>query len=95
MAGTIEKQSHHWLRFSQLPLYCSHALVQTKLRGLSPRANYTDRETAPLVGEVSADFRIEVCSVVGAVDTLLPYFRFSKQEPLHFYQVAPQLYSRG
>jgi hypothetical protein len=27
--------------------------------------------------------------------SLRPYSRFSRQEPLLFYQVAPQLYSRG
>jgi hypothetical protein len=27
--------------------------------------------------------------------TRRPYSRFSRQEPLLFYQVAPQLYSRG
>jgi hypothetical protein len=27
--------------------------------------------------------------------SLRPHFRFSRQEPLLFYQVAPQLYSRG
>jgi hypothetical protein len=27
--------------------------------------------------------------------SLRPYFRFSRQDPLLFYQVAPQLYSRG
>jgi hypothetical protein len=32
------------------------------------------------------------CHVVSVMD---PYSRFSRQEPLLFYQVAPQLYSRG
>jgi hypothetical protein len=31
------------------------SVLKTKLRGLSPRANYTDRATAA-VGEVSANF---------------------------------------
>jgi hypothetical protein len=30
-----------------------------------------------------------------SVTSLRPYSRFSRQEPLLFYQVAPQLYSRG
>jgi amino acid transporter len=34
------------------------------------------------------------CYVV-SVTSLWPYSRFSRQEPLLFYQVAPQLYSRG
>jgi hypothetical protein len=52
-------------------------------------------ERQPLVGEVIAKFlRIEVprCQRDGS---LRPYSRFSIQEPLLFYQVAPQLYSRG
>jgi hypothetical protein len=53
-------------------------------------------ELTPLVGEVSANFlRIEGCRVISAADALRPYSRFSSQEPLLFYQVAPQLYSRG
>jgi hypothetical protein len=52
-------------------------------------------ERLPLVGEVSANF----CGVRvphGQRDgSLWPYSRFSRQEPLLFYQVAPQLYSRG
>jgi hypothetical protein len=31
-------------------------LIKDKLRGLSQRANYTDRARPPLVGEVSANF---------------------------------------
>jgi hypothetical protein len=34
------------------------------------------------------------CHVVSVTD-LRPYSRFSRQVPLFFYQVAPQLYSRG
>jgi hypothetical protein len=34
------------------------------------------------------------CHVV-SVTSLRPYSRFSRQEPLLFYQAAPQLYSRG
>jgi hypothetical protein len=52
-------------------------------------------ERPPLVGEVIANFlRIEV--PYGQRDgSLRPYSRFSRQEPLLFYQVAPQLYSWG
>jgi hypothetical protein len=35
------------------------------------------------------------CHVVSVDGSLRPYSRFSRQEPLLFYQVAPQLYSRG
>jgi hypothetical protein len=52
-------------------------------------------ERPPLVGEVIANFcgwRVPRGQRDGS---LLPYSRFSTQEPLLFYQVAPQLYSRG
>jgi hypothetical protein len=56
--------------------------TKNKLRGFGPRGNYADR--APLVGEV---VRIEgVCCMVGATDSHGRYF---------FFQVAPQLSSRG
>jgi hypothetical protein len=52
-------------------------------------------ERPPLVGEVNANFlRIEVPRGQRH-GSLRPYSRFSRQEPLLFYQVAPQLYSRG
>jgi hypothetical protein len=35
------------------------------------------------------------CHVVRGEGSLRPYSRFSRQEPLLFYQVALQLYSRG
>jgi hypothetical protein len=65
-----------------------------KLHGLSPRANYTDRATAACRRSDCQLLRIEVQR--GQRDgSLRPYIRFSRQEPLLFYQVAPQLYSRG
>jgi hypothetical protein len=67
---------------------------KTKLHGLSPRKNYTDRAIAAC--------RLSDCQLVrmeGATWSawLIPpavFYRFSRQEPLLFYQVAPQLYSR-
>jgi hypothetical protein len=52
-------------------------------------------ERLPLVGEVIANFcRYRVPH--GQRDgSLWQYSRFSRQEPLLFYQLAPQLYSRG
>jgi hypothetical protein len=51
----------------------------------------TDRP--PLVGEAIANFLRKVPR--GQRDgSLRPYSRFSGQEPLLFYQVAPQLYKR-
>jgi hypothetical protein len=58
-----------------------------RLHGLSPRAKYTDG-----VGEVIANF----CGSCGQRDgSLRSYSRFSRQESLLFYQLAPQLCSRG
>jgi hypothetical protein len=52
-------------------------------------------ELLPLLGEVIANFcwlRVPHGQRDGS---LRPYSRFSRQEPLLFYLVAPQLYSRG
>jgi hypothetical protein len=65
-----------------------------KLHGLSPRANYADRATA-----ASRRSDCQLLLIKGAtwsawqIPTAI--FRFSRQKPLLFYQVAPQLYSRG
>jgi hypothetical protein len=75
-------------------LQLSTAVTKTKLHGLSPRANYTDRATAACRRSDCQLVRIEGAN--GQRDgSLWPYSRFSRQEPLLFYQVAPQLYSRG
>jgi hypothetical protein len=55
---------------------------------------YTDRATAACRRSDCQLLRIEVPR--GQRDgSLRPYSRFYRQEPLLFYQVAPQLYSRG
>jgi hypothetical protein len=65
-----------------------------KLHGLSPRSNYTDRATAACGRSDCQLLRIE--SPRGQRDgSLRPYSQFSGQEPLLFYQVAPEFYSRG
>jgi hypothetical protein len=62
-----------------------------KLHGLSPRANYNDRATAACRRSECQLLRIEVPR--GQRDgSLRPYSRFSRQEPLLFSRVAPQLY---
>jgi hypothetical protein len=43
-------------------------LTKTKLRGLSPQANYTDRATAA-VGGVVPTFAVRGCYVVSATDS--------------------------
>jgi hypothetical protein len=67
---------------------------QTKLHGLSPRANYTVRANAACHRSDCQLLRIEGTHVVSVTDS---YGRilFYRQEPLLFYQAAPQLYSRG
>jgi hypothetical protein len=75
-------------------IYTHPGQKTNKLHGLSPRANYTDQATAAC--------RRSDCKLLpieggrGQRDgSLQPYSRFSRQEPLLFYQVAPQLYSQG
>jgi hypothetical protein len=52
-------------------------------------------ERPPLVGEVTANFCGSRVPRGQRDGSQRPYSRFSRQEPLLFYQVAPQLYSRG
>jgi hypothetical protein len=52
-------------------------------------------ERPPLVGEVFSNFCGKRVPRDQRDGSLLPYSRVSGQEPLRFYQVAPQLYSRG
>jgi hypothetical protein len=52
-------------------------------------------ERPPLVGEAIANFCWQRMPRGQRDGSLRPYSRFSRQEPLLFYQVAPQLYSRG
>jgi hypothetical protein len=58
---------------------------------VSVRERTMPTERPPLVGEVTANlcgFRVPRGQRDGS---LRPYSRFSRQEPLFFYQVAPQL----
>jgi len=71
-------------------------LPNKKLRGLSPRANYTDKAAA--AGRRSwcqLFLRIKWCHVVSATDPHDRQSLFSGPEPLLFIQVTPQLTSRG
>jgi hypothetical protein len=52
-------------------------------------------ERPPLVGEVIANFCGERVPRGQRDGSLRPYSQISRQEPLLFYQVVPQLYSRG
>jgi hypothetical protein len=69
--------------------------TKKKLHGLSPWANYTDRATAACRRSYCQLLKIEGATW-SAWRIPRPYSRFSRQEPLLFYQAAPpQLYSRG
>jgi hypothetical protein len=68
---------------------CSITL-KTKLHCLSPRANYTDRATAACRRSDCQLVRIRRCHLVSVTDPSGRISRFSRQEPLLFYQVAPQ-----
>jgi hypothetical protein len=66
--------------------------TETKLRGLSSRKNYTDHL---LSAKLVANFTDTGCHVVRVTD---PYGRtlgFLDRSRCFFFQVAPQLYSRG
>jgi hypothetical protein len=61
-----------------------------KLHGLSPRANYTDRATAACRRSDLPTCADRMCHVVSVTDPSGRISRFSRQEPLLFYQVALQ-----
>jgi hypothetical protein len=65
------------------------------LRGLSPRANYTDRATAIYQRSSCQFLRIEGCHMVSVADPHGHIPGFLDRSRFFFFQVAPQLYSRG
>jgi hypothetical protein len=72
----------------------TNVLYKKKLHGLSPQANYTDRETAVCRQNDCQLSRIEGATwSAWRIPTAV--FLVSRQEQLLFYQVATQLYSRG
>jgi hypothetical protein len=64
------------------------------LRGFGPLANYADRAT-PLLGEVVPTFADRGCCVVSATNPPDRILGFLDRSRYYFFQVAPQLYSRG
>jgi hypothetical protein len=67
-----------------------------KLRGLSLQANYIPTEQPPLVSKVSANFFADRgCHVVSVTNPYDRILGFLVQSRYFFFQVAPQLYSRG
>jgi hypothetical protein len=69
--------------------------LKTKLHGLSPRANYTDWATAPCRRRDCQLFADRGCHVVGVADPYGRILDFLDRSRYFFYQVAPQLNSRG
>jgi hypothetical protein len=65
---------------------------KNKLRGLSPQANYTDRATAACRRSYC---QLRGCCVVKARDPHGRILGFLDRSRYYFFQVAPQLYSRG
>jgi hypothetical protein len=65
-----------------------------KLRGPSPRANYTDRATR-LSAKLVPTFVDRGCHVISVTDPCGRILGFLDQSHYFFFQVAPQLYSRG
>jgi hypothetical protein len=66
---------------------------KTKHRGLSPRANNTDRATIACRRNWCQHFVDRGCNVVNVMDPCGRILGFSDMEPLLFFQIAPQLYS--
>jgi hypothetical protein len=71
-----------------------HSVIIT-LRGLSSRANYTDRATSACRRSWCQLLRIQECRVVSAADPRDRILGFLDRSRYFFLQVAPQLYSRG
>jgi hypothetical protein len=69
--------------------------TKTKLRGLSPQENYTDRETAACQRSQYQLLRIEGAYVVIATNPYGRILGFLDRSRCFFFQVPPQLYSRG
>jgi hypothetical protein len=76
-----------------LPELSSHCYKKNSMVWVRERTIPTERP--PPVGEVIANFCGERVPRGQRDGSLRPYSRFSRQEPLLFYQVAPQLYSQG
>jgi hypothetical protein len=75
-------------------VYTTLQKKKTKLRGLNPRANYTDRETA-LSAKLAPTLADKGCNVVSVTDPWCRIVGFLDRSGYFFFQVAPQLYLRG
>jgi hypothetical protein len=83
-------------RATNLPMQAHRGRRHIKLNTMVwVRERTIPTERPPLVGEVIDNFCVYRVPRGQRDGSLLPYSRFSRQEPLLFYQVAPQLYPRG
>jgi hypothetical protein len=70
-------------------------LLCTVFCSLSPRVNYTDRATALLSVKSVSIFADKGCCVMSVMDPYGRILGFLNRSRYFFFQVAPQLYSRG
>jgi hypothetical protein len=70
-------------------------VLKTKLRGMSLRANYTDLSDRRLSAKLVTTFADRGCYVVSVADPHGRILVFLDRSLYFFFQVAPQLYSRG
>jgi hypothetical protein len=73
---------------------CICLIYRKKLRGFGPLANYADRATAAC-WRSSANFADRGCRVGSATDPPVVSLGFLYRSRYYFFQVAPQLSSRG
>jgi hypothetical protein len=88
----IENRSDFWRSWRLINMI--YRFVMTKKNFMVwVRERPIATERPPLVGEVTANFCGKRVPRGQRDGSLRPYSRFTRQEPLLFYQVAPQLYS--
>jgi hypothetical protein len=91
-ASTLFGQTISFLTES---MYITTSYKKKKLRGLSPRANYTYRTNAACWRSKCQLLRIDGCRVVSTTDPYGRILSFLDRSRYFSFQVAPQLYSRG
>jgi hypothetical protein len=90
--STSESPANHSTDYSTLITYHPELVLKTKLRGLSPLANYIEPSDRRLSAKLVLTFAETGCYVVSVTDPygrILEFLDWSR----FFFQVAPQLYS--
>jgi hypothetical protein len=89
-------QSSFWSSYIVPPFhYRFWSTEKNKPHGLSPQANYTDRATAAYQRSWCQPFADRGCHVVSVTNPYGRILGFLDRSRYYFFQVAPQLYSRG